>query len=412
MALEYDLVIVGGGMVGLTLAANLAVKTAESMKIALIESAAEPVVFNANKVDPRVVALSRRSQSILDNAGVWPAIRDTRICPYSAMRVWDAEGTGEIDFDAQDSGDDFLGAIVENSLIVSELTRKIDSCKNIHVFRGQAVEAIYGPVSESGKAKYHSEPGSVKSTVTISGGSELSASMVIAADGAQSPLRNMLGLQTREWDYNHTAIVATVQTEKPHQHTAWQSFAKDGPLAFLPLSLANNDHCSIVWSIESARAESLMALDDNAFCHALGLAIEHRLGKILGIDKRYAIPLRQRHSKRYILPGFALVGDAAHTIHPLAGQGANLGLYDSEVLAEEICRAQTRGVKLTDFSILKRYERQRQGHNLMAMAAMEGFKRLFGSDDLVLRWLRNQGMNMFNQQALIKQQLSRIASGL
>jgi 2-octaprenylphenol hydroxylase len=204
-----------------------------------------------------------------------------------------------------------------------------------------------------------------------------------------------------------------VQTELPNQATAWQRFMRTGPLAFLPLSSVNEKHfCSIVWSADIELADELMQLNDAEFCTRLGFAFEHKLGKIIHTAERFAIPLRQRHAKTYIQPNTVLVGDAAHNIHPLAGQGVNLGLLDVTALADEIQRALDRKIPLSDFSILRRYQRQRLGSNLMMMSAMEAFKRLFGSESLMLTWLRNSGMRQLNSFTELKKIIVKSAMGL
>ncbi|OHC29616.1 MAG: 2-octaprenyl-3-methyl-6-methoxy-1,4-benzoquinol hydroxylase, partial [Pseudomonadales bacterium RIFCSPLOWO2_12_59_9] len=252
--------------------------------------------------------------------------------------------------------------------------------------------------------------------LTLTDGRQLRTPLLIAADGANSAVRRLAGCATREWDYLHHAIVTSVRCAKPHQQTAWQRFTDDGPLAFLPLAGRTGDDgeqwCSIVWSVTPSEAERLMALDDGAFRYALGKAFEWRLGEVLEADPRHCIPLRQRHAKRYVEPGLALIGDAAHTIHPLAGQGVNLGFLDAAVLAEVLLHALERGENPADIRVLSRYERRRMPHNLAMMAAMEGFERLFQADPLPLRWLRNSGLNLVDGLNEAKALLVRQALGL
>ncbi len=399
---DCDIAIVGGGMVGLALANLLAVHN--DLRIVLIDGGA-PITPNLEQFDPRVVALSKKTEGILRKTNAWENILALRDCPYHDMHVWDGDGTADIHFSSAEIDQDTLGHIVENSVVVHALS--------------SALSALPSRVD----LRYHTSVEGVEreqnqSLITLSNGEQLSTALVVAADGARSQLREQAGFNVREWDYGHSAIVTTVACEKSHQHTAWQRFSSDGPLAFLPLqrsaehqSEQNENLCSIVWSIKHDLAATLMALDDEAFAQRLTRTFEAALGEVRCHDRRLSFPLTQRHATRYAQPGIVLVGDAAHTIHPLAGQGANLGMYDVAVLAEEVTRAWQRGVPLHDASIGKRYERRRQSHNLVAMSAMEGFKRVFGSDALPLRWLRNEGLRRVNQLPLLKQQFSLLASG-
>jgi 2-octaprenylphenol hydroxylase len=210
----------------------------------------------------------------------------------------------------------------------------------------------------------------------------------------------------------HHAIVTSVRTAQSHRSTAWQRFTDEGPLAFLPLERDGEHWCSIVWSVTPAESERLMALDEETFCRELERAFEGTLGQVVSADPRVCVPLRQRHAKRYVAEGLALIGDAAHTIHPLAGQGVNLGFLDAAVLAEVLHNAAERGERLADQKVLSRYERRRMPHNLALMAAMEGFERLFQADPLPVRWLRNTGLKMVDQSAEAKAMFVRQALGL
>jgi 2-octaprenylphenol hydroxylase len=249
--------------------------------------------------------------------------------------------------------------------------------------------------------------------VELEGGESLQADLLVAADGALSRVRELMDFATREWDYGHSALVASVETERPHEATAWQRFLPSGPLAFLPLPGEEGRHfCSIVWSIRQELVDDLLAASDQEFCARLEQAFERRLGGVLGVSRRFAFPLRQRHAIDYVQPGVALVADAAHTIHPLAGQGINLGLQDVAVLAEEILAATARGANPGRLDVLRRYQRRRKGENLAMMAAMDGFKRLFEQQALPVRWLRNVGMRGVGRLTPVKQRLMRHAMGL
>ncbi|HBD13027.1 MAG TPA: 2-octaprenyl-3-methyl-6-methoxy-1,4-benzoquinol hydroxylase [Porticoccaceae bacterium] len=394
----FDVVIAGAGIVGSALALALASLEAERpLRIALVEPRA-PEPWSPDIFGRRVVALNESSRLLLEEIGVWPSVIERRACPYKKMKVRDREGIGAIDFDCAESGLSELGYIVESALIVDSLSTAI--ADNSAVTRYQPNEIVDIDESRSDRI-----------------GVELSdrcltASLLVAADGARSPTRALCGFKVREWDYGHSAIVATVSGEKPHDFTAWQWFSPAGPLAFLPLRGADGDchSVSIVWSQKTAQSEMLMADSDEAFCRALGIASEHVLGDIRQVSARAVFPLRQCHATDYVKSSVALVGDAAHTIHPLAGLGVNLGLSDVQTLAEEIGQAPTTGEIGSKF-LLHRYQRRRKPENLAVMAAMEGFKRLFEREELPLKWLRNFGMRQVDGLAPLKQLIVRQATG-
>ena len=395
--MHADLVIVGAGMVGSALALAL---RESGLNVLLLDGGPLRVApFSADApFEPRVSALSAASQRILERLGAWPGVLARRASPYARMQVWDGSGTGQIQFSAASVHAEVLGHIVENRVVQDAL---LDCLLDSEI--GLLGEARLERLRRSGD----------EWLLELDDGRQIRTPLLVAADGANSSVRRLLGCQTREWDYLHHAIVTSVRCAEPHQLTAWQRFTDDGPLAFLPLERQGDRHwCSIVWSCTPAQAAELMALSDADFAAALGAAFEQRLGEVLQVDPRLCIPLRQRHAKRYIEPGLALIGDAAHVIHPLAGQGVNLGFLDAAVLAEELLAAQARGENLADVRVLGRFERRRMPHNLAMMAAMEGFERLFQSDALPLRWLRNSGLKVVDGLDAAKAALVRRALGL
>ena len=395
--MQADLIIVGAGMVGSAL--GLALKDS-GLEIILIDGSPLSIKpFDAEAAfEPRVSALSVASQRILQRLGAWDGVAARRASPYGEMQVWDGSGTGNIHFSAASVHAEVLGHIVENRVIQEALLEPLHD-SGVGLLPNARLERL----RRSGDDWL----------LTLVDGRELRAPLVIAADGANSAVRRLAGCATREWDYLHHAIVTSVRCEQPHRRTAWQRFTDDGPLAFLPLDRQGDEHwCSIVWSTTPEQATRLMALDDEAFRDELGKAFEHRLGRIEASDPRLCIPLRQRHAKRYVEPGLALVGDAAHTIHPLAGQGVNLGFLDAAVLAEVLLHAHGRGERLADERVLSRFERRRMPHNLGMMAAMEGFQRLFQADPLPLRWLRNAGLDLVDGLPEAKALFVRQALGL
>lgn len=398
--MKSDIIIVGAGMVGAALACKLS-QDNPALHITLLEAQTFQPSYAPTTFDPRVVALTTASQQLLDDIGIWPTITSHRLCAYTGMDVWDGAGTGHIHFDCREVGEAALGYIVENSIIVEALLEKLKQSP-VELRCPAKVSAINLPTDK--------EP----ALVLLEDGTTLQTTLIIATDGAHSIVRQLANLETREWSYGHTAIICTVKTEQSHGHIARQVFTKNGPLAFLPLQTSAGDshYCSIVWSAPTDYAHSLLTLDDQGFSRTLAEAFEHTLGNILSITTRHHFPLQQRHCKDYFKPGLVVAGDAAHTIHPLAGQGVNLGLQDVAVLADEIQRATQRNIPLSDTSILKRYQRRRKGPNLAMMGAMEGFKQLFSQEQLPLHWLRNEGMKQIARVPFIKRRLIREAMGL
>ncbi len=403
--IQPDIVIAGAGMVGVTLANALA---ATGRHIVLLEQREGDAAELPDQVrsqqdsgyDSRVSALTCASQQILTSLGAWQQMQSYRISPYTDMDVWDGEGTGHIHFDSRELHEPCLGHIVENRVTLAALYEVMLSHKNIQLINGVSVSAL-------------SEAEDGQRVVTLSDGRQLKTALLVAADGAMSRTRQLASLPMWEWDYGHHALVTTVETELPHQQTAWQRFTEDGPLAFLPLSSVDGkSYCSIVWSTSPLHAKALQALTDEEFCRALERAFEQKLGRVLWSDQRQVFPLRQRHAKYYVKESFAAIGDAAHTIHPLAGQGVNLGLLDAAALAATLTEAAQRMESWGDLRVLRRFQRDRRSDNLQMSAAMEGFKRLFKEQAPAVRLARNLGMNLLDQLVPVKNHLVLDAMGL
>lgn len=394
-----DLIIVGAGMVGSSLALAL---QGSGLSVALVDASPLQVQPFSSQApfEPRVSALSLASQRILERLGAWSGIKARRLAPYTDMQVWDGLGTGSVHFSAGSVHADVLGHIVENQVVQDALLEQLLPVEEVSLMGGAGLSAL----ERSGELW----------TVTLSNGERLQAPLVVGADGARSSVRRLAGCETREWDYFHHAIVTSVRCELPHQNTAWQRFTPEGPLAFLPLQRDTDARhwCSIVWSCPAAEAQRLMALESADFAQELGRTFEHRLGAVLDVDPRLCVPLRQRHAKRYVQPGLALIGDAAHSIHPLAGQGVNLGFLDAATLAEVLVQAKAAGQSIASLSVLNRFERRRMPQNLAMMAAMEGLERLFQSDSLGVRLLRNFGLKQVESHYLAKAFFMRRALGI
>lgn len=408
MTQAADIVIAGGGLAGSALALALG---AQGWHVMLLDPAptvpAEPPQPGVGGFDLRVSALSAGNVAFLDSLGVWSRMQAKRVTPFRHMQVRDAEGTGVVNFDASDVQVDALGYIVENRVTLQALDEALLAQGRVQMCRGIGLADTH--------SRYFGEQGDHRGrTVQLDNGDSVETALLVGADGAGSRVRRIAGFDTREWEYGHRAIVATVELEKSHDHTAFQWFIDTGPLALLPLDDGRGQAnlVSIVWSCVPEEAERLVALDDAAFAQALEAASERVLGRVLAVSRRVVFPLKQVHARDYVQPGIALIADAAHSIHPLAGQGINLGLKDVAVLAQELHAARNRGLSAGDPAVLERYQRRRKGDNLLMMAAMEGFKRLFGQRALPVRWARNTGMHWFDRSGGIKRQVIRQAMGL
>ncbi|KZN14969.1 UbiH/UbiF/VisC/COQ6 family ubiquinone biosynthesis hydroxylase [Marinomonas sp. TW1] len=397
MAKSYDLILVGAGMVG-GLSAILLAKS--SLRIALVDKHTGLYTLSTPPAyDARVSAISSQSKSLLEDAGVWQNIPKNRIASYDNMVVWDGLGEGMVDFNAHNSDMLELGHLIENAVLNEQLMAQLKDNANVDLYLGDQLDSY--ELNESGV------------TASLLSGHQLNAQAIIAADGAMSKLRQDNDFDTVEWDYGHTAIVATIEIGQSHQNTAWQSFGEEGILAFLPMpSVDGKEYISIVWSVPPSDAEALMSLSDEAFCQRLHYAINRKFDVLSVTRERQAIPLRQRHAKQYVKAGLALIGDAAHTIHPLAGQGANLGFGDVKALVAVLSKAQRRGEALGSLKVLRRYQRARMLDNIAMAAGMETFKRLFASHHPAVVGVRNVGMKCFNQNRFLKDKVVARAAGL
>jgi len=388
---DSDVIVVGGGMVGAAFALACA---GQGLGVTVVEARAPRRTWPAGEVDLRVSALSRASERILRRLGVWGRIIELGVSPYRQMRVWDAGSVGSIHFDAADLGEPDLGHIVENRVLQLALWERLEARPEVTLVCPTTITGLRR--TPDGQA------------LALADGRHLHGRLLVAADGRDSLIRDLAQIPTRGWDYDQRAIVATVSPAQWHQETAWQRFLPAGPLALLPLA---DGRCSIVWSAGGSRADELLALDDAAFSDALTEASEHRLGQIRVAGPRAAVALRLQHAQRYVEPGLALIGDAAHAIHPLAGQGVNLGLLDAAELAAALDLARQRRRDIGSLWTLRRYERARRGDNLAMLAAMDAFKRLFGTDLAPVAALRGLGLSLTDRWAPLKRLLMDRALG-
>ncbi|MCU0977133.1 MAG: UbiH/UbiF/VisC/COQ6 family ubiquinone biosynthesis hydroxylase [Steroidobacteraceae bacterium] len=398
MKRDFDIAIAGGGMVGAALAALLTSRPETSrLRIALLEPRPAAPPAAGDPLDLRVSALSRASQRLFERTGAWPAVVARGASPYRRMVVWDAadspDGPGAIRFDAAELAEPDLGHIVENRSAQAALLK----CA-----RERGVKLL-----QSGVASVVT--GGDAALVTTPEDRRLSCALVIGADGHDSAVRRLAGIGTRGWAYAQNGIVAHLATERPHQETAWQRFLPGGPLALLPLA---DGRVSLVWTVPAADAQALAALDDEAF----GLRVTEASGGVLGALKpttpRTAFPLRLMHALEYTRPRLALIGDAAHAVHPLAGQGVNLGFMDAAALAQVLGEALAAGRDIGEHAVLRRYERWRKAENMPAMALMDGLQKLFGSDLPLLAWARRTGLGLVDRAEPVKRSLIRRAMGV
>lgn len=391
-SIDYDVCIVGSGLVGMTLAVALA---QERFNVALLDTQSLPQA-DLNQTDIRTYAITRASERIFQKLNVWSAMEALRVSPFRQMFVWDANGTGEVAFDSAQLHEPVLGHIVEQQVMQTALQQQIDQQDRITVLRPVKLQ------------RFSIEPFHVN--VVLQNNTMLSARLLVGAEGAHSVTRQWAGIALKTHDYAQQGLVGTVHTEQPHQETAWQRFLDDGILAFLPLS--DPHQCSIVWSTATPKAQTLLYADKADFLSELSEAFAYKLGAVVDVETRAAFGLQRRHAMQYVQPRFALIGDAAHTVHPLAGQGVNLGLLDAAALAEVVRKAQRSNEDIGLYNVLRRYERWRKGDNYLTQATMDGFKLLFGNQWEMVRWVRNTGLEWVNNMPLLKQPLMQYAMGL
>jgi len=386
-----DIVVVGGGMVGA--AAALALSRA-GFKTALVEARAPQPWLPQHEVDLRVVGLAPSSIQLLDDMDVWTFIREARSSAYSHMHVWDAESGASISFDAASEGRQQLGSIVENNLVQWTLWQALEAAGVQRLCPSQVM------AFEAREDRIQLE---------LDDGQSLNAGLLVAADGAASPLRQLAGIGTRGRDYEQSAVVAHLQTERPHENTAWQRFLPAGPLALLPLA---DGRSSLVWSMPEDEARRVLALDDQAFLGELGIASDFRLGRILATSARAAFPLKLQLAQRYQAERFVLLGDAAHAVHPLAGQGVNLGLRDVTEMRDTLVAARLAGRDIGAEHVLRRYARRRRSADTLDALGLDALARIYAWQSPPMVAARGFGVRLLDRLSPIKRRIADHAAGI
>ena len=395
----FDVLVAGAGITGLTLAALLAGgEQRERLRVRIVDARPRARFDAGGDVSLRVSAIAAGSMRLFESLGVWERVRAVRACPFEGMRVWDAgadvDAPGTLRFDAAEFAVAELGTIVENALLQEALLAALDA---------SAVELSFDTrISALDRTGDRFE-------VTFEDGTTARPELLVGADGASSFVRAQARIGSYVRQYGQVACVTHLRPEKDHGHIAWQRFLPEGPLALLPLS---DGRVSTVWSTTPAEAEAALALPDDALGELLSAKSDRVLGDLAPAGPRGSFPLRAQHAARYVSAGMALVGDAAHSIHPLAGQGANLGIADAAALAGTMAAAIAAGEHPGDLPVLRRYERSRKGANALMLNFVDALNRLFAARSTPVSVLRRTGMALFNHSGPVRREAVRTALGL
>lgn len=395
---DFDIVIVGGGLVGASLACALG---GQSLRIAVIEA----VPFGDDSqpsYDDRTVALAYGSRRIFEGIGIWDNIAARGVCAIEKIHVSDRGHMGKTRLDCKDEGLDALGYVIENRILGAALLKRLDDLDNVSVICPAKVTAM------------QIDADNVQVTIDLDGETQhLQARLLVGADGGNSIVREYAGIHSFASDYSQTAIITNVSCERPHNHVAWERFTDTGPLAVLPMQDVEGQHrCSIVWSVKQAQLDATLALDDVAFLARLQARFGHHLGRFSRVGKRVAYPLTLRQAREHVRDRLALIGNAAHTIHPIAGQGFNLGLRDVAVLAQVIVEAQQAGRDIGCLAVLKKYASWRRRDHLRVIGFTDSLVRMFSNRLAPLVLARNIGLIAADLLPPLKRIITRQAMGL
>lgn len=390
MKQKFDVVIIGGGMVGAAVASCLG---NSELQVALIETQTPSPFSQEQAHDLRVSALSIASKNIMQTLGAWQAVTDRRYCPFKRMRVW--EDMGDTTFNCDDIRQQVLGYIVENRVIQLAFLDTLPSFPNIKLFMPCNVNKI----NYNGK----------ETEILLENGEQITANLLVAADGGHSRVRQSVGIGVTSWDYNQQALVIYVETAYPQQDITWQRFVPTGPQAFLPLT---GNFASLVWYHSPDEVRRLQTLAYPDLLKEMELAFPDCLGDIKQILGCTSFSLKRQHAQQYLKQGVVLVGDAAHMINPLAGQGVNIGLLDAAALAEVLVKAKEQGKDIADLNVLKEYEKLRRNENLKMMTLMDMFYLFFSNNVFPVKFVRNFGLGFAQRISPVRHLVMKMAMGL
>ncbi len=386
---DFEIVIVGGGVVGLVAACRL---SQQFSSVALIDNSPFTSWNNKDEFGLRVSAINLASMELLSDIGIWQTILDMRAFPYHSMEVWEQDADAYIAFNAKETSHSYLGAIVENDVLLTALNKEVERIPSVKKYNASLTEM--------------SEISDTSVLVELDNGERLSAKLIIGADGQRSKVRECIGVNVLRTQYQQVGLVACVKTEEDHLQTARQCFTGDGPLALLPLS---ENICSIVWSVSEARNSELLALNEQEFNNQLTHSFENKLGALELISERKSFPLVGAQASQYISRRVVLLGDAAHVIHPLAGLGLNMGLADVKYLCQLLADSDR---SLGSERVLRQYERARKSENILMQRSLEMIDSLFREERQLVKQVRSIGVNMTNKALPLKMMFMRHALGV
>ena len=392
--MKYEVIIVGGGVAGASLAVLLG---QAGMKICLLDKGTPSKIHQSDLFKGKTASLNLASIDLFKKMGIWEKV-DQHSKEFTNIEVWDSEGSSAITFNAQDISESKLGKVAHNNNILNSIFDLLRKLPNIDILENESVLSINNDTELIG--------------IKTDSGLDLMADLVVGSDGSMSSIRSLSSIPIRTWSYEQTAIVSLLESEIPINKTAYQIFTSTGPIALLPVIVEGEDLASLIWSADKVYAERLLTLEDSEFLEELRLKTEGKLGNFKVCEAISSFPLHQLHAKEYFAKRTVLVGDSAHTIHPLAGQGLNLGLSDVIDLSERILLLRREGRDIAEEKMLQAYSDSREKINLRMAALMEGFKRGFGSMNPWVKLGRNVAFSFANETIFLKKKFIKEAAGI